>query len=251
MTYYERRLPHWFPQGKALFVTWRLWGSLPRHVLARLKTEPKAKAWSNATPRGQECPRHRVPSAGECFLNLDRALDRARSGPRWLTHDRVAASVIRVFRRGEELRRFRLAAFVIMPNHVHILMEPFSDTVRTLKAIKGASGRMSNLILGRAGRRFWQEESFDHWVRNAAEFERIRAYIEGNPVRAGLVQGRKIGRGPAPRLANAPRNPTGKLPRGADIPVRALVCSYSTVIRITSRLCFPCFALESQTDLVT
>lgn len=188
MTYYERRLPHWFPRGKALFVTWRLWGSLPRHVLARLKSEPKVKVWNNATPRGQECPRHRGLSAGEHFLNLDRALDRARSGPRWLTNDRVATSVVKVLRKGDEaLGRFRLAAFVIMPNHVHIVMEPFVDPVRTLKAIKGASGRTSNLILDRVGKPFWQDESFDHWVRNAAEFERIRAYIERNPVTAGLV----------------------------------------------------------------
>jgi putative transposase len=188
MTYYERRLPHWFPKGKALFVTWRLWGSLPRHALTKLKAGPKAKVWSSATPRGQECPRHVGLSAGERFLKLDRALDRARSGPRWLTDHRVATSVIKVFRKGEELRRFRLAAFVIMPNHVHVLMEPLSDPLRTLQAIKGASGRTSNLILGRVGRRFWQDESFDHWVRNANEFERVRAYIERNPVAAGLVQ---------------------------------------------------------------
>ena len=78
-----------------------------------------------------------------------------------------------------------------MPNHVHVLMEPFSDPVRTLKAIKGASGRMSNLILGRVGKPFWQDESFDHWVRNANEFERVRAYIERNPVAAGLAQSPK------------------------------------------------------------
>ena len=187
MTYYERRLPHWFPKGKALFVTWRLWGSLPRPVWVKLKADAQVRNCNCATPRGQECPRHRGLSAGERFLKLDRVLDHARSGPRWLTHDRVAASVIKVFRKGEELGRFRLAAFVVMPNHVHILMEPLSDPVHTLKAIKGASGRTSNLILGRVGEPFWQDESFDHWVRNTTELERIRTYIELNPVKAGLA----------------------------------------------------------------
>jgi len=42
-------------------------------------------------------------------------------------------------------------------------------------------------MLGLTGRAFWQEESYDRWVRDDKEFHRIRAYIEENPVRAGLV----------------------------------------------------------------
>jgi hypothetical protein len=42
-------------------------------------------------------------------------------------------------------------------------------------------------VLGRSGEPFWQKESYDHWVRDRAEFERIRDYIEANPVKAGLV----------------------------------------------------------------
>jgi len=43
----------------------------------------------------------------------------------------------------------------------------------------------ANLLLGRTGA-FWQHESYDHWVRNEREFNRIVAYIEENPVSAGL-----------------------------------------------------------------
>ena len=46
--------------------------------------------------------------------------------------------------------------------------------------------RESNLLWGRAGEPFWQHESYDHWVENAKEFCRIVAYIEENPVKAGL-----------------------------------------------------------------
>jgi putative DNA methylase len=53
--------------------------------------------------------------------------------------------------------------------------------------MKGQSARDANRKLGRAGMPFWQEESFDHWVRNEAQFERIRKYIEQNPVKAGLA----------------------------------------------------------------
>ena len=43
-------------------------------------------------------------------------------------------------------------------------------------------------MLSQAGKPFWQEESYDHLVRNGRELERIRNYIEENPVRAGLVR---------------------------------------------------------------
>ena len=45
-----------------------------------------------------------------------------------------------------------------------------------------------NQILGLTGQAFWQEESYDHWVRDGKEFDRLRAYIEKNPVKAGLVK---------------------------------------------------------------
>jgi putative DNA methylase len=41
--------------------------------------------------------------------------------------------------------------------------------------------------LGRTGEPFWQDESHDRWVRNEREFNRIVAYIEENPVSAGLA----------------------------------------------------------------
>jgi REP element-mobilizing transposase RayT len=54
--------------------------------------------------------------------------------------------------------------------------------------VKNTSARKANLILGRTGMPFWQDESYDHWVRDAKEFDRIARYIEWNPVKAGLVE---------------------------------------------------------------
>jgi hypothetical protein len=51
----------------------------------------------------------------------------------------------------------------------------------------GYTAREANRLLGRAGQPFWQAESYDHWVRDEREWDRIKAYIENNPVRAGLV----------------------------------------------------------------
>ena len=52
--------------------------------------------------------------------------------------------------------------------------------------LKSYTAHRANEILGRSGA-FWQRESYDHWVRDDDELERIVNYIRGNPVKAGLV----------------------------------------------------------------
>jgi REP element-mobilizing transposase RayT len=74
-----------------------------------------------------------------------------------------------------------------MANHVHVLLLPAVSPSRLLRALKGATAREANRILGRTGETFWQGESYDHWARDEREVERIAAYIEENPVRAGLA----------------------------------------------------------------
>jgi putative transposase len=56
-----------------------------------------------------------------------------------------------------------------------------------LAPLKGFTAHRANELLGNHGRAFWQDESYDHLVRSEAEFDRIRSYIEENPVRGGLV----------------------------------------------------------------
>ena len=53
--------------------------------------------------------------------------------------------------------------------------------------MKGTSAKDANLLLNRSGPPFWQEESYDRLVRDAAEFRRIENYIVQNPVKAGLA----------------------------------------------------------------
>ncbi|HEY1204816.1 MAG: transposase [Bryobacteraceae bacterium] len=84
---------------------------------------------------------------------------------------------------------YRLAAFVVMSNHVHVLLEPAAPVARITQWIKGTTAREANRILGRVGQPFWQHESYDHWARNEKEFQQIVRYIEFNPVAAGLVDG--------------------------------------------------------------
>ena len=93
------------------------------------------------------------------------------------------------FQYGERERYFYdLRAWVIMPNHVHVLLEPKVPLSIITRWLKGSTARQANEILGRTGNTFWQNESFDHWVRNDEELNRIVRYIEYNPVTAGLVK---------------------------------------------------------------
>jgi len=59
--------------------------------------------------------------------------------------------------------------------------------MRWLGPLKGYTAHRANDLLGRHGHPFWQEESYDHLVRSETLFDRIRFYIEENPVKAGLV----------------------------------------------------------------
>ena len=90
--------------------------------------------------------------------------------------------------------RFRLHAAVVMPEHVHLLLTPLRDAAGEMfclsdimKAIKGASARHVNQQLGTCGP-LWQEESFDHVVRNNESLADKIEYIRQNPVRRGLVK---------------------------------------------------------------
>ncbi|MCW5980102.1 MAG: transposase, partial [Bryobacteraceae bacterium] len=88
---------------------------------------------------------------------------------------------------GVEAEHYQLHAWVVMPNHVHPLLTPQVSVSRLLGSLKGATAKQANLLLRRTGKPFWQDESYDHLVRNEGEFERIWRYIENNPVSACLA----------------------------------------------------------------
>jgi REP element-mobilizing transposase RayT len=118
---------------------------------------------------------------------MDRYLDEARHDPTWLKRDEVARVVVEAIRFGAETQNhYDLHAYVVMANHVHVLVQPHVPVSKLLHSVKGFSAREANKLLSRSGA-FWQSESYDHWIRDDREFEKIRQYIENNPVRAGLV----------------------------------------------------------------
>jgi putative transposase len=166
MSYHKRNLPHYYPPEAILFLTWRLFGSLPHLYF----------------------PEHHSSHPGKAFPQTDQLLDTATGGPLWLKDPEVAAVVERALEDGEnKYHLYERFAWVIMPNHVHLVIRPFRPLPAVMRWIKGSTALSANQLLDRTGKPFWQYESYDHLVRNTDELNRVIKYIEKNPVRAGLA----------------------------------------------------------------
>jgi REP element-mobilizing transposase RayT len=167
MTFYRRRLPHIDEQHRPIFLTWRLYDRLPPH-----------RAFPTA-----------ALTSGQAFDAMDRLLDETRSGSFYLRLTAIADMVVEAIEYNANiLRHYALHAFAVMPNHVHLLATPTVALPKLTKSLKSITAKRANTLLALTGQPFWQDESYDHMVRNEPEFEKIRSYIEENPVRAGLVR---------------------------------------------------------------
>ncbi|MDX2233200.1 MAG: transposase [Hyphomonadaceae bacterium] len=85
--------------------------------------------------------------------------------------------------------RYRLLAWCVMPNHVHVVFEQLSGArlSAVVQSWKSVTAHRINARLGRRGR-FWRREYFDRFMRDDGHLARTIAYVEGNPVKAGLVK---------------------------------------------------------------
>jgi putative transposase len=194
--FYRRYLPHIQPAGATLFVTYRLYGSIPAQLYAGLQAD--ARAYEKALTHVAD-PQHRAEEAyryhRRMFANWDKALDNVVTGPHWLSRATVAQIVADSLHQLDG-QLYDLDTYCIMSNHAHILFTPRlkderSATYYAISKImhthKRITAILANRVLGRTGQ-FWQHENYDHCVRNEGERERIRNYILHNPVKAGLVE---------------------------------------------------------------
>jgi type I restriction enzyme R subunit len=169
-------------------VTWRLADSLPQSKLAQWQAERDAwqarhpEPWDDATKREY---RERFTSQVERWLD-------AGHGSCVLRHPDCAETVAGALRyfNGD---RYVLGAFVVMPNHVHVLFRPTAgyDMSGIAHSWKSFTAKAINRILGRTGT-LWQQESWDRMVRNEAQFEACLNYIQENPKFAGLSGGEYV-----------------------------------------------------------
>ncbi|MFO0850005.1 MAG: transposase [Gemmataceae bacterium] len=191
------RLPHWSQAGVVTFVTFRTWDSLPRAVLDRFFADRDGWLRANGIDPSQPGWEGRLRRSGAtiagnynrfCSDRWEADLDRCHGA--CPLRDPACAAVVAAALRHFDGDRYRLTDFVVMPNHVHMLAAfPDAASLQTqCKSWKRFTAVALNRQLARSGR-FWQEESFDHLVRSAEQFEYHRDYIADNPRRANLHAG--------------------------------------------------------------
>jgi uracil-DNA glycosylase family 4 len=157
-------LPHLKAEGGIYFITFRLDDSLPADVLEQLDVLPEQE-------RSRAIERSLDQGHGECLL----------------ANPELAGIVRAALLRGADTR-YRLHAWSVMPNHVHLVIEPLAEHALNdiLQDIKSFTAHEINAATGRTGT-FWQRESFDRLIRDDDEFDRYCAYVRQNPVKARLA----------------------------------------------------------------
>ena len=196
----QRRLPHWTQEGCTYFVTFRLADSLPATFFTQWHREKDQ--WITRLP--QPVSQETLEEATALFsAQFEDKLDEGH-GACPLKTPAVAALVENCIRHFDQ-RHYWLGSYVIMPNHVHVLVRPIMghDLSSILQNWKSVSSHQANRLLNRTGG-FWQEESFDHIVRDEQQMERFGLYIAENPGRARLKAGEfLLGSGAAARQPQA------------------------------------------------
>jgi putative transposase len=153
-------LPHFDSPETVQFITFRLADSLPATIVEALK---------------QQNALHRV----------DQELDAGR-GACWLRHVDIAETVQNALLHFDG-ERYRLLAWCIMPNHVHVVIDILDHSLSAIvRSWKSFSARQANVVLGRSGA-FWHADYFDRYMRDEEHLTATMDYVEQNPVKAGLV----------------------------------------------------------------
>jgi putative transposase len=199
----KRNLPHWFQPGVAVFITFRTKDSLPRDVMMRMRRELEVWLRSKNFPIvlaesifcGKRADHQRLLDALQA---KDRQEFRKRAGR--LIQDSLdqchGACVLqqpRLARMLEEIilydngKKFDLESFVIMPNHVHAIVQfrkGFDFDVVGQSWMRYSARKINKEI--RSSGYFWQPEPFDHLIRSPEQFSYLQRYIAENPNKAKL-----------------------------------------------------------------
>ena len=189
---YAGWLPHWRQAEKMYFVTFRLADSLAQDRLKAWSAE--RDIWRSHHPEPWD-----EPTWHEYHARFTEAMERMLNAGYGACHLKLrpVAELVEQALMHFDGERYQLADFVVMPNHVHLLVRPAAghSLEQILHSWKSFTAKQANELLNRTGA-FWQDESFDHLVRSVSQFERFRAYIHSNPTEAHLKAGMfRLGRG--------------------------------------------------------
>lgn len=176
-------IPHFESAEVIQHVTYHLADSLPAEVVARFEDELRA-----------------MPPEQKDFELRKRLQDwvDAGHGSCVLREPEVAEMVQASFLHFDG-ERYRLFAWVVMPNHVHVLFQPLAEwtMAKTIASWKSFTGRRIAAYMDnwerqagawRKTRQVWQRDYWDRFMRNERHFWTAMGYIHNNPVKAGLVE---------------------------------------------------------------
>jgi len=180
------RLPHWDQLGATFFITFRLADSVPQDALRAYVREHRQ--WEEAHPSRPWPPEVEDAYRRKFTPRCERWLDRGAG--ECLLRDPANGEIVADALRHFEGERSLLHAWVVMPNHVHVLVSLVGETTLggLLHAWKGFTARKINERRGRAGS-IWQKSYFDRLVRDWEHFARCARYIRANPSKAELPAG--------------------------------------------------------------
>ena len=192
----RRNLPHWEQSGVCAFVTFRMADALPQGVIDAWVLERDGWLWAHGIDTAEQNWRAALDALPEETVNeFHRTFTRRM-------HELLDAGHGSCFLRRKELRRVvedtlgywqgercLLAGWVIMPNHVHVLVQPApGHGLRELcESWKRYSATRIIRMLSRSGQ-LWQAESWDHLLRHAGYLAKYRRYLKRNPVKARLPE---------------------------------------------------------------
>ena len=180
-------LPHFESADAVQHVTYRLADSLSADALARLEHELRA------VPQGRRDVERRKQI--EAWMDAGHGC--------CILREPVVAEMVQASFLHFDGERYRLFAWVVMPNHVHVLFESLAGwtVAKVVASWKSFTGRRIAAYMDQAGwegrararrsrgeRRVWQREYWDRFMRNEQHFRTAVAYIHDNPVKAGLVE---------------------------------------------------------------
>ena len=168
-------LPHFDGGEICQFITFHLADALPQQVIQRWKLEL-------ANEKDEK-------TKIELDKRIENYLDRGY-GKCYLRAEEIAALVQESLLHFHTIR-YKLIAWIIMPNHVHFLLKPINNhsLSEIMKKFKSFTAHEANKKLHISGQ-FWQEDYFDRYIRNYEHYEKTINYIENNFVKAGLCKKR-------------------------------------------------------------
>ena len=179
------RLPHWEKENATYVITFRLADSLPKSTLQQIESE-RQSIRKTAEQLGRKLgadERRKIQQLST--KKIEEYLDRGIGACR-LRIPAIAQIVGEALRHFNE-KRYRLLAWCVMPNHVHVVVYlfPGHSLASVVHSWKSFSAKKANEILRSRGV-FWQREYYDHLIRNENELERAIQYVADNPAKAGL-----------------------------------------------------------------